>query len=103
VLGATICGVDISPEVIEGLFVADGSRRDLELYGEDLSKGWALPNGGGDTQRRPQQGIGGGEETGRMTLGLREAGACTRGGGGGGCLVMMLRELISSIKILPYV
>jgi hypothetical protein len=39
-------------------------------------------NGGGDTQRRPQQGIGGGDETGRMTLGLREAGACMRGGGG---------------------
>jgi hypothetical protein len=29
VLGATICGVDISPEVIEGLFVAGGHRRAL--------------------------------------------------------------------------
>jgi hypothetical protein len=34
------------PEVIEGLFMVDSSRRDHELHGEDLSKGWALERRG---------------------------------------------------------
>jgi hypothetical protein len=53
VLGAMICGVDILLEVIEGLFVADGSRRDLELHGEDLSKGWAPERRGRYSEEAP--------------------------------------------------
>jgi hypothetical protein len=53
VLGATICGVDILLEVVEGLFMAGGSRRDLELYGEDLSKGWAHERRGRYSEEAP--------------------------------------------------
>jgi hypothetical protein len=53
VLGAMICGVDILLEVIEGLFVADGSCRDLELHGEDLSKGWAPERRGRYSEEAP--------------------------------------------------
>jgi hypothetical protein len=52
VLGATICG-DISPEVVKGLFVAGGSCRDLELHGEDLSKGWSLERRGRYSEEAP--------------------------------------------------
>jgi hypothetical protein len=40
-------------EVVEGLFVAGGSCRDLELHREDLSKGWALERMGQYSDEAP--------------------------------------------------